>query len=257
MTKNYHYRREGAKMDLKMFAKYKFYIGISIIFAVVVAIFVTLGIINNLSVKQSYINTKIDQLDQKPDSTIASIETESQASAPIPERNIDEAMNFLDMLDISDYVPLDIYAQNISANVNNKKSVVRDEQLLQKYHRIRITPEYKDIESKYNRLMAELYKLPSLDILREQLLEYEENPYSVFGLTKEEGEQRSWSDSDLQYIQDAKSKLEQQLKEYEDIAKTVEDEKDRLQQKRLELLGMTEEEYTLVIKLDQERRQAS
>lgn len=102
-----------------------------------------------------------------------------------------------------------------------------------------------------------MYKLPSLDILREQLLEYEENPFSVFGLTKVEGEQREWSDSDLQYMEDAKSKLEQQLKEYEDIAKTIEDEKERLQQKRLELLGMTEEEYTLVIKLDQERRPAS
>jgi hypothetical protein len=244
-------------MDIKMYARYKFYIGVSIIFVVVVVIFATLGIINNLSTRQSYTNIKVDQLAQKSDSTIASIATESQASAPIPGRNIDEAMNFLDMLDVSDYAPLDIYAQNTSANVTNKKSVVHDEQLLQKYHSVRITPEYKDIESKYNRLMAELYKLPSLDILREQLMEYEENPFAVFGLTKEEGEQRSWSDSDLQYIQDAKSKLEQQLKEYEEVAKTVEDEKDRLQQKRLELLGMTEEEYTLVIKLDQERRQAS
>ena len=122
-------------MDIKMFARYKFYIGVSIICVVVVMIFATLGIINNLSIRQSYTNIKVDQLAQKPNSATTGITTESQASAPIPGRNIDEAMNFLDMLDVSDYAPLDIYAQNTSANVANKKSVVHNEQLLQKYHK--------------------------------------------------------------------------------------------------------------------------
>lgn len=151
-------------MDIRVFAKYKFYIGISIIFTVAIVFFVSLGIINNLSVRQVYTDDTKDQIVQESNSTVASITTEYPTSAPIPKRNIDEAINFLNMLDSSDDETFDIYkyAQTKPTVTTNKKMAVHDEQLLQKYNRIRITSEYKDIESKYNRLIAECINCPPL-----------------------------------------------------------------------------------------------
>jgi len=239
-------------MDIKFLTKFRLYIGIAIVLISITLVFAVLGVINNFSIKQSD-NIVEKQLSQKSHSKVAVNTIGSQESTPIPERNINEAVNFLDML--GDFDDLSFNAKSSSQNTTSKTITSREEQLLQKYYRVKETPDYKAIEKRYNQLIDELYQLAFLDMLRERLLEYEQNPFSIIGLTKEEASQREWSDKDLEYIQTLGKNLEQQIKEYEDIAKAIENEKEQLQRKRLELLGMTEEEYNLIVKIEQTRRQ--
>ncbi len=241
-------------MDITLLKRFRFYIGLAIILIASVVVFAILGIVNNFPIIHP-VNVVEKQSLQRSSSKITDSLMASQETALIPERSINEAVNFLDMLGSFDDLVQVNQAKSQTQNVASKAITSREDQLLQKYYRVKETPDYKAIERRYNQLVEELYQLAFLDALREQLLEYEQNPFSIIGLTKEEASQREWSDKDLEYIRSLGDKLEKQIKEYEYIVKAIEDEKAQLHQKRLELLGMSEEEYNLIIKVEQIRRQ--
>lgn len=241
-------------MNIRFLRKFRLYIGLAVILIASALVFTILGVVNNFSMRQP-INSFEKQFLQKlgPKTAVSSIS--SQESVATLEKNINEAEDFLNMFGDFDDWTLGTQTKSQSQNITSKANANREEQLLQKYYRIKETPDYKAIERRYNQLIEELCQLAFLDMLREQLLEYEQNPFSIIGLTKEEASQREWSDKDLEYIKNLGDRLEKQIKEYEDIAKAIENEKEQLHQKRLELLGMSEEEYNLVIKIEQTRRQ--
>ncbi len=64
-----------------------------------------------------------------------------------------------------------------------------EEELKQRYWRVRKTPEYKELNDKLYDLALELESLENLERpAHDALVKYWKNTYSVFGLTEDEAE---------------------------------------------------------------------
>ncbi len=74
-----------------------------------------------------------------------------------------------------------------------------EEELKQRYWRVRKTPEYKELNDKLYDLALELESLENLERpAHDALVKYWKNTYSVFGLTEDEAE--PLSDEQIEFM---------------------------------------------------------
>ena len=127
-----------------------------------------------------------------------------------------------------------------------------DEELKQRYWRIRKTPEYKELNDKLYDMALELESLENLERpAHDALTKYWKNTYSVFGLTEAEAENREFAEEQIAFMHQEGERLKQEwIIERDQLAALYEENErqtDELRQQIYELLGMTHEEVSMVL----------
>ena len=127
-----------------------------------------------------------------------------------------------------------------------------EEELKQRYRRIRKTPEYKALYDKSVELALELEALGHVETPAEDaLVKHMKNTFSVFGLTAVEADQITFSDEQLEFMeqegkrfqQEAINERNQRMLPYRENER----QRDELEQQIYELLGMTREEVLMIL----------
>jgi RNA polymerase sigma factor (sigma-70 family) len=134
----------------------------------------------------------------------------------------------------------------ISAS-ESKKPLSLKEKLLERIHQMDKNPEFKALNDRVDELSHEAMSLNPPEALRKQIYEYQQNPWSVFGLTKEEALQREWKKEEIEYMRKAGRDLDNEQKKYEDAIRAKLDERDRVSDQMLAMLGMTEAEWNYAL----------
>lgn len=134
----------------------------------------------------------------------------------------------------------------------DKTPLSYEEELKQRYWRIRKTPEYKELNDKLYDMALELESLGNLETpAHDALTKYWKNTYSVFGLTEAEANEREWSDEQIEFMHQEGERLKQEwIIERDQLAALYEENErqtDELRQQIYELLGMTHEEVSMVL----------
>ena len=127
-----------------------------------------------------------------------------------------------------------------------------EEELKQRYRRIRKTPEYKALYEKSIDLALELEALGNEETPAEDaLVKYMKNTYSVFGLTEAEAGEIGLSDEQREFMQQEGKRLEQEAinerNQREVPYREIQRQRDELDQQVLDLLGMTREEVLMIL----------
>ena len=134
----------------------------------------------------------------------------------------------------------------------DKTPLSYEEELKQRYWRIRKTPEYKELNDKIYDMALEFESLGNLEKpAHDALTKYWKNTYSVFGLTEAEANEREFSDEQIEFMHQEGERLKQEwIIERDQIAalyREKERQRDELHQQVYELLGMTQEEVSMVL----------
>lgn len=127
-----------------------------------------------------------------------------------------------------------------------------EEELKQRYWRIRKTPEYRELNDKIYDVALELESLGNLETpAHDALVRYWKNTYSVFGLTEAEANEREWSDEQTEFMHQEGERLKQEWiierDQMDALYREKERQRDELHQQVYELLGMTQEEVLTVL----------
>ncbi|MEK7399149.1 MAG: RNA polymerase sigma factor, partial [Candidatus Poribacteria bacterium] len=96
----------------------------------------------------------------------------------------------------------------------NKKPLSSKEELLERIHQMDKNPEFKALNDRRNQLITESYGLQIPLPLLKKIEEHMKNPYSAFGLTKEEAMQREWTKEELAYMRKVGQDLEKEADKY-------------------------------------------
>ena len=127
-----------------------------------------------------------------------------------------------------------------------------EEELKQRYRRIRKTPEYKDLNAKVFAVQLELEAWGNLETPAEDAwVKFLKNRYSVFGLTEAEAEEIELSDEQYEFMAKEGKRLEQEAIIERDQRDALYRENRRkraeLDRQLLDLLGMTKEEVLMIL----------
>ena len=127
-----------------------------------------------------------------------------------------------------------------------------EEELKQRYRRIRKTPEYQELNGQVYAVQLELEELGNLDRPAEDArVKFLKNRYSILGLTEAEADEIDLSDEQHEFISQEGKKLEQEVIDERNFLKMLYQENRRrraeLDRQMLELLGMTQEEVLMVL----------
>lgn len=127
-----------------------------------------------------------------------------------------------------------------------------EEELKQRYKRIRKTPEYQELNGQVYAVQLELEELGNLDRPAEDAwVKFLKNRYSILGLTEAEADEIDLSDEQHEFISQEGKKLEQEVIDERNFLKMLYQENRRqraeLDREMLKLLGMTQEEVLMVL----------
>ena len=134
----------------------------------------------------------------------------------------------------------------------DKTPLSYEEELKQRYWRIRKSPEYKELNDKIYDVALELESLGNLETpAHDALVRYWKNTYSVFGLTEAEANEREWSDEQIKFMHQEGERFKQEWiierDQMDVVYREKERQRDELYQRGYELLGMTQEEVLTVL----------
>lgn len=137
-------------------------------------------------------------------------------------------------------------------NSLDKTPLSYEEELKQRYWRIRKSPEYKKLNDKIYDVALELESLGNLETpAHDALVRYWKNTYSVFGLTEAEANEREWSDEQIEFMHQEGERFKQEWiierDQMDVLYREKERQRDELYQRVYELLGMTHEEVLMVL----------
>ena len=178
-----------------------------------------------------------------------------QSPKPPSEADIEAAITALENLDVTENrdASVESAGDEVSPETqvtdsSDKIPLSYEEELRQRFLRVRETPEYKAYLDKYHELMMEHYEIAKREKpATTAMLAFTKNPYSIFGYTKAEGSKMEWSDEEYEIIRQEKRRLDQEWKKERDERKAEyranQYARDGLRQHKLKLLGMTQEEY--------------
>ena len=128
-----------------------------------------------------------------------------------------------------------------------------EEELKQRYRRIRKTPEYQELNDQILIVQLELEALGNLETpAQDAWVKYSKNPHSVFGLTEAEADEIwDFSEEQIEFMRQEGERLKREWLVERDQRAALRQENRRqraeLDQKMLELLGMTQEEVLMVL----------
>jgi RNA polymerase sigma-70 factor (ECF subfamily) len=143
--------------------------------------------------------------------------------------------------------------KNSSNGIEEKKSLSHKEQLRERINQMFKNPEFKALNDKVNMLSHEAMSLNPPETLRKQIYEYNQNTWSVFGLTKDEASQREWTKEEIEYMRKVGRDLENEQDKYEEAIRAKLEERDRISNQMLAMLGMTESEWNYALQGNESR----
>lgn len=134
------------------------------------------------------------------------------------------------------------------ADTSGETPLNYEEKLRQRWRNFTKTPEYKEYSRKFSELARKSNEASApIEAATIKWNEYLMNPYSVFGLTKAEGEKTKWSEEGLEFMEKEGKKLKQQLDESVNLQRETLQQMRDLVQWTKDLVGMTDEEYYIAI----------
>ena len=137
-------------------------------------------------------------------------------------------------------------------NSSDETPLSYEEALRQRYVRVRETAEYKEVNGKFNDLVMEAYEISGLETpAQDALREFSENIYAILGYTEAEGDARQLSDEENEIIRLERTRLKEEAEAERVLQSKLRSEnwlaRKELHQQRLELMGMTDEEFRIAI----------
>ncbi len=180
------------------------------------------------------------------------IEHPPKESAEISKEGVEQFIAFLDELEKENQSD----SETTIAGMGDETPLSYEEELRQRFLRIKETARYKAVNDRLNQLTTELQELAnseSRSLFWKKFLEYRENTYSALGLTNAEGTQKmrdgELSEDELEYMKEVGRKFEEQASsgEYVEAVKAVQRAVKDLHQERLDLLSMTDEEFLIAL----------
>jgi len=204
--------------------------------------------------KQGRTSNMADQAARERDVVSAAIKRPAkEVLSKTPDEDIEEFIAFLDELGKAGDSSEEGDFQKMLA-VSNETPLSYEEELRQRFNRIKETPEYKAVNSRLNELNWEhtkIVKNPEYQDWRRRYAEYVLNRYSVFGLTLDEGRQKrrghEFSAEELEYMSEVGQNLERERTAWEEKFRAAARDRHEWHQKRLELMDMTDEEFRIAI----------
>ena len=182
-----------------------------------------------------------------------------KSSQPPSEADIEAAITALENLDVTENrdesvesAGDEVSPETQVTDSSDKIPLSYEEELKQRYRRIRKTPEYKELYDKIVEVALELEALGNVETPAEDaLVKYMKNTYSVFGLTYDEGEAIGLSDEQREFMEQEGKRLEQEAinegNQGAVLYREIQRQRDELEQQTLDLLGMTEEEVLMIL----------
>ncbi|MCX6113381.1 MAG: hypothetical protein NTY22_08930 [Proteobacteria bacterium] len=155
--------------------------------------------------------------------------------------------NIMDVSYKTEAPKIDSDNKNSSNGIEEKKPLSRKEQLRERIRQMNKNPEFIALNDRVNMLSHEAMSLNPPETLRKQIYEYNQNPWSVFGLTKEEASQREWTKEKIEYMRKVGRYLENEQDKYEKAIRAKLEERDRVSNQMLVMIGMTEEEWNYAL----------
>ena len=127
-----------------------------------------------------------------------------------------------------------------------------EEELKQRYWRIRKTPEYQELNDQVYAVQLELEELGNVDRPADDAwVKFLKNRYSILGLTEAEADEIDLSDEQHEFISQEGKKLEEEAIDERNFWNMLYQENRRrraeLDRDILKLLGMTKEEVLMVL----------
>jgi hypothetical protein len=198
------------------------------------------------------------QGESEPEAVTAE-ESTVKSSKPPSQADIEAAITALENLDVTENRDESVESAGGEVSPETQVTDSRDqtplsyeEELKQRYRRIRKTPEYKALYDKSVELALELEALGHVETPAEDaLVKHMKNTFSVFGLTAVEADQITFSDEQLEFMeqegkrfqQEAINERNQRMLPYRENER----QRDELEQQVYELLGMTKEEVLMIL----------
>jgi RNA polymerase sigma-70 factor (ECF subfamily) len=210
------------------------------------------------SVSESQSATVNAQGESEPEAVTAE-ESTVKSSKPPSQADIEAAIAALENLDATEN--RDESVESAGGEVSPETQVTDssdeiplsyEEELKQRYRRIRKTPEYKALYDKSIDLALELEALGNVETPAEDAwVKFCKNRYSIFGLTEAEADEIGLSDEQHEFMTQEGKRLEQDaINEREQRAALYRENRSQraeLDQQVLDLLGMTREEVLMIL----------
>ena len=182
-----------------------------------------------------------------------------KSSQPPSEADIEAAITALENLDATENrdesvesAGDEVSPETRVTDSSDETPLSYEEELKQRYRRIRKTPEYQELNAKVYAVQFELEALGHLETPAEDAwVKFLKNRYSVFGLTETEAEEIELSDEQYEFMDKEGKRLEQEaIIEREQRAALYRENRHQraeLDQQIYELLGMTREEVLMIL----------
>ena len=182
-----------------------------------------------------------------------------QSSQPPSQADIEKAIAALESLDATENRDESVESAGDAVSPETQVTDSRDqtplsyeEELRQRFVRIKETAEYKEVNGKFNELVIEAYGISGLETpARDALREFNKNPYAILGYTEAEGDTRKLSDEEFEIMRFEGTRLREEAEAERALRKRLNAENrrtsDELHQQRLALLGMTDEELRIAV----------
>ena len=210
------------------------------------------------SVSESQSATVNAQGESEPEAVTGDSST-VKSSQPPSEADIEAAITALENLDVTENRDESVESAGDEVSPETQVTDSRDqtplsyeEELKQRYRRIRKTPEYQELNAKVYAVQFELEALENLETPAEDAwVKFLKNRYSVFGLTEAEADEIGLSDEQHEFMTQEGKRLEQEaiIERNQRAALYRENRHQRaeLDQQIYELLGMTREEVLMIL----------
>lgn len=199
-------------------------------------------------------------LNQKREGVLGELGQSAVLSSEPTEADIEMAISTFENLDAMESRDggIESYGDEANSEVllthsGDETPLSYEEELKQRYWRIRKTPEYQELNDKILIVQLQLEELGNLETpAQDAWVKYSKNPYSVFGLTKAEADEIwDFSEEQIEFMKQEGEKLKREWADERDLRAALRQENRRqraeLDQQILELLGMTKEEVLMVL----------
>ena len=182
-----------------------------------------------------------------------------QSSQPPSQADIEAAITALENLDVTENRDESVESAGDAVSPETQVTDSRDqtplsyeEELRQRFVRIKETAEFKEVNGKINDLVTEAFEISGLETpAQDALREFSKNIYAILGYTEAEGDARQLSDEENEIIRWERTRLKEEAEVERVLQNNLRSEnqlaRKELHQQRLELLGMTAEEFEIAI----------
>ena len=182
-----------------------------------------------------------------------------QSPKPPSEADIEAAITALENLDVTENrdesvesAGDEVSPETRVTDSSDETPLSYEEELKQRYRRIRKTPEYQELNAKVYAVQFELEALGHLETPAEDAwVKFCKNRYSIFGLTEAEADEIGLSDEQHEFMTQEGKRLEQEAingrEQRAALYRENRSQRAELDQQIYELLGMTKEEVQIAL----------